>query len=266
MTTLRKLQVDMLQALFGRTDAAVRHVRGDGLPPERRLGVYRHNMFASLTSALAAVYPTVAALVGEGFFRFMAHEYILAQPSRSGNLHEFGAELPAFLQGFEPAASLPYLPDSARLDWAWHAAFHADVAAAPDAPAALMRIGAMSDAARLALKLQWQPAARLVASAYPVLAIWRLHQQPLPPADDDTPLVDVDAGGDCVLVARRGGELLLERLEPAEHALLAALGRGDTLGDAVAAALQVDAGFDVAAAIAHHLALGTLAGLQEPPA
>src|SRR5207237_5824239 len=121
MATLRDLQADMLDALFERSEAAAVHVLARGLAPARRLGIYRNNMFDSLTAALAAVYPTVAALVGDGFFRFAAHEYIVAHPSRSGNLHDFGGELPGFLGRFEPAHSLPYLPDCARLDWAWHA-------------------------------------------------------------------------------------------------------------------------------------------------
>jgi hypothetical protein len=264
MPTLRELQAEVLDALFERSDAASRHVRADTLPPQRRLDIYRHNMFASLTAALHAVYPTVAALVGDGFFRFAAHEYIMACPSRSGNLHEFGAELPAFLDAFEPAGTLPYLSDSARLDWAWHGVFHTDAAPALHVHLALGRIAAMSDEARAALRLQWQPAARLVASTYPVLRIWRMHQQPLPDADGDTTLVDLDAGAERVLVIRRGGEMLLEPLGHAEHALLAALARGDTLGDAAAAALQLDVSFDVAAAVAHHLALATLVGLQQP--
>ena len=35
--------------------------------------------------------------------------------ARGGNLHDFGVEFPDFLSGFEPAAQLVYLPDTARL-------------------------------------------------------------------------------------------------------------------------------------------------------
>jgi hypothetical protein len=260
---LRELQAGMLDALFERSDArAASQVVGNGLTPESRLAIYRHNLFGNLTEALSAVYPTVAALVGDGFFRFAAHEYILAHPSRSGNLHEFGEALPEFLARFEPAGSLPYLPDCARLDWAWHAVFHARSTPAGDAGSALARIAALSDAARLELRLCWQPAARVVASRYPIFRIWQAHQSPLSDVGDAASRIDLDSGGEAVLVVQRAGDVMVERLAPAEHALLDALSRGAALEDAVAAALALGAAFDVAAAMAHHLALGTLTGLD----
>ena len=262
MATLRELQTDLLEALFERSDAAARHVLPSGLAPQRRLDIYRHNLFGGLTEALSAVYPTVAALVGDGFFRFAAHAFIVAHPSRSGNLHEFGSELADFIDGFEPAQTLAYLSDCARLDWAWHAAFHSVSAPGLDASDALARIAAMPDAARLALRLRWQPAARLVASRHPILSIWQAHQAV--DAAGDMPLVDLDAGGEAVLVIQRAGEVVLERLAPAEHGLLAELSRGASLGEAVVAALSIDPAFDVAAAIAHHLAVGTLVALEWP--
>jgi len=263
MATLRDLQADVIDALFERSDTAAAHVLARGLAPERRIGIYRHNMFDSLTVALAAVYPTVAALVGDGFFRFAAHAYVVAHPSRSGNLHDFGGELPGFLERFEPARSLPYLPDCARLDWAWHTVFHTDSARAGDVGATLMRLARMPDEERLAVHLGWQPAARLVASAFPILRIWQMNQAPLPDADG-APVIDLDVGGEDVLVIQRAGEVFLQRLVPAEHALLDALSRGLPLGEAVEAALAVDPAFDVAAAVAHHLSLATLIDLAVP--
>jgi hypothetical protein len=257
MATLRDVQADMLDALFERSDKAAAHVLARGLAPERRIGIYRNNMFDSLTAALAAVYPTVAALVGDGFFRFAAHAYVVAHPSRSGNLHDFGGELPGFLERFEPARSLPYLADCARLDWAWHTAFHTCSARASDVGATLVRLARMPDEERLAVRLGWQPAACLVTSAFPILRIWQMNQSPLPDADS-APSVDLDMGGEDVLVIQRAGEVVLERLAPAEHALLDALSREAPLGEAVGAALAVDPGFDVAAALAHHLSLATL--------
>ena len=256
----------MLDALFERSDAAATHVLGHGLPPGRRLDIYRNNLFGSLTEALSAVYPTVAQLVGDGFFRFMAHQYILAHPSRSGNLHEFGGELASFLDRFEPASSLPYLADSARLDWAWHLVFHTASTPRVDLGSTLARMATMSHDGRAALQLDWQPAARLVTSPFPVLRIWQMHQSPLPEDGGETPLVDIDAGGEAVLVIQRAGEVLLVGLGLGEYALLEALSTGARLGDAVAAALEVEGSFDVAPAIAHHVSLGTLTALNGPPA
>ena len=87
---------------------------------ESRLQIYRNNVFTSLTDALEDIYPVVARLVGNEFFSYAAHEYIVRYPSRSGNLHEFGDRLPGFLGGFPPAKDLGYLADVAHLEWTWH--------------------------------------------------------------------------------------------------------------------------------------------------
>ena len=67
----------------------------------------------------------VEKLVGEGFFRYAASQFIRQYPSKSGDLNEFGYEFPEFLETFEPAAKLNYLPDVARLELAYHEAYYA---------------------------------------------------------------------------------------------------------------------------------------------
>lgn len=260
--SLRELQSDFFDALFERSQRATAHIAASDLAAERRLDIYRNNLFESLTEALAAVYPTIDKLVGRPFFRYAAHAYIGAHPSRSGNLHDFGAHLPEFLARFEAARSLPYLPDCARLDWAWHAVFHTQPAPALDAAPTLAGIAALPEAARPGLRFRMQPALRLVASPYPIMSIWQANH---PEARDAAP-VDLDAGGEQVLVAQHGGAVSLERLSGAEHALLHALSEGSTLGGAIGAALERDAAFDAAASLAHHLAAGTLVEvLHEEP-
>jgi len=254
MPTLRELQVDVLDALIGRSGRAAAHVAASGLLPERRLDIYRNNLFQSLTEALAAVYPTLDKLVGRGFFRTLAHAFIVAHPSRSGNVHEFGAELPEFVARFDAARSLAYLPDCARLDWAWHAVFHTEAAPPLDAAAMLAQIAALPDAARAGVRFALQPACRLVASPYPIFSIWVANRGDA----DGAAQVDLHLGGEQVLVAQQGGEVAVERLANAEHALLDAFAAGGSLGEAFGAALAADPGFDAARSFAHHLARGTV--------
>ncbi|WP_071651562.1 MNIO family bufferin maturase, partial [Duganella phyllosphaerae] len=112
---------------------------------DHRLTLYRGNLAATATKALAAAYPVIAALVGHAFFGALARAYVRAQPSQDGDLNRFGAQLGDFLDDFPPAATLPYLADMARLEWAVHRAHYAADAApvtatAPDyAPAAALQ-------------------------------------------------------------------------------------------------------------------------------
>jgi len=202
------------------------------------LQVYRNNVFTSLTEALAAVYPVVKRLVGEPFFSQLARRYIRRHPSRSGNLHEFGAELPAFVATLSETSALPYLPDVAALEWSYDQVFHA----AHAEPLDVRRLAERGPVE--ALRFRLHPAARLLASRYPVGTIWQAHQQ------EDVATVDAGAGGEWLLVQRRGLERRIERLSPGEFALLSALAQATTLGEACAAAAAAEADVDLAAAMA----------------
>lgn len=124
--SLRDLQERFAEAVFNpRSYGLGLPIRENGLNGRRRLHIYRNNVFASLTEALRACYPVVKRLVGAGFFAYMANRYIRSHPSTSGDLQEFGSELPEFLEDFSATRALVYLSDVARLEWARQYAYHA---------------------------------------------------------------------------------------------------------------------------------------------
>ena len=223
--------------------------QGRGPGAAQRLQIYRNNLFESLGDVLRAVFPVLAQLVGEDFFRQLARRFIVAHPLRSAHLHGFGRELPAWLS--TKVADWPYLADVAALEWAWHEVYHE----ADGAPLQPQHLAPVPAARHLGLRLALVPAARLVASPYPVLRIWQAHQGEADPAatlslDDD--------GGVRLLVLRRSLETEFVLLAEAEHIWLAELASGSTLAEATLAALHHDAGFDLAATLARHLSLGSL--------
>lgn len=254
MPSLHELQSGLMDALFGRQHTVAAYLDGGGLDPLRRIAIYRNNLQHSLGAALAAVYPTVHELVGEDFFHALALRYIRRHPSRSGNLQEFGASLPDFIAGLDAAAGLPYLADVARLDWAWHAVFHSAPAPACDAEAALGALATAPEASRAEAHMRWQPAARLMASEHPVFSIWRWHQLPATERGE----LDLQTGAEQVLICSRAGDVHVMPLDAAEHALLAAFSLGECLAAAAGAALAIDPSFDLAPALARHLANGVL--------
>ena len=194
-----------------------------GEPSSERLAVYRRNVFANHHDALAAVYPVVCRLVGDAFFREASERFAQAHPSRSGDLHRFGAELAPFLEAYPPARELTYLPDVARLEWEVARAFHAADAKRLDVRA----LGALSEDERGRVRFRLQPAARLVASAHPILAIWEANQ----PERDGTP--ERNAGSDRVLVHREGFTVRAHALSPLEWRFLESIARGEPLGKIV---------------------------------
>lgn len=150
---------------------------------QARFAVYRNNVRASLTEALAATFPVCRQLVGEDFFRALAGVYIGEQPPTSPLLTDYGRTLPAFIERFPPAAPVPYLADMARLELAWLEAQHA-ADPSPLDRAALAAL--LTDEQRLPGQcLRLQPSVRLLRSGYGVVSLWRAHQGQLPIASVD---------------------------------------------------------------------------------
>jgi hypothetical protein len=234
MPGLRELQASFGAALLGEDEgAAASAVRADGVGATARLAVYRHHVFTSLTAVLESTYPVVTRLVDPRFFRYAAHQFIREHPPAGPCLFEYGATLPEFLARFGPSRHLTYLPDVARLEWAMNAALHA-----PDAPP--VEPSALLIRAEAGL----HPSVTLLASAWPVDAIWRANQ---PDADEAT--VSLDAGEVHLQIWRAGDQAVFRRLSAAAFAFRAALARTRRLADAATAALDADPTADLAALV-----------------
>lgn len=222
---------------------------------ERHLQIYRNNVYASLTGALEAVYPVIARLVGEDCFRGCGYHYLRHAPPTSGNLHDFGEHFPEFLSSFEPVRELAYLPDVARLEWAWHRAFHAADAAALS-PYALTQVAPEKYGS---LRFALHPSAQLLASDYPVLRIWQSNQ---PNADIAEAVVDLNEGGVRLLIARRDITVEIEPLGRGEYALLSAFAQALPFAGAADAAMASEPKFDLAASLQRRVQDQTIVGFN----
>jgi len=97
----------------------------------------------------------------------------------------------------------------------------------------------------------------VLRSPYPVDALWRANQP-----DRDGSGVDLGAGECRLLVHRIDDDVRLQRLTAGEHSMTAALASGRTLGDAFAAAVTEEPGFDATALLAAHLGRGLFIGVS----
>src|SRR5689334_4466449 len=206
-----------------------------------RFNIHRNNIAASLTAVLAARYPVIRRLVGPSFFAATARAFIAVDPPRSPVLIEYGASFAGFLSRFEPASGHAYLADIARLEWARHRAYHAVDAA----PADLGLIGRLDSGDLPGLRFTLHPSAAVIASAFPVLSIWRTNY-----FDVEVKEVALEQGGQTVLVLRPRLEVLTTALPRGSDALIAALGERRSLGEAADAAMAKEPAFDLTAALA----------------
>ena len=234
MPTLLELQRSMSTSILSREcDEAANFIVGEGLAPGERLNIYRNTFLASLTSALRISFPAVHKLVGAEFFDGMARCFIEAEPPLSADLYLYGAGFADFLARFSPAASLAYLADVARLEWAVNCALHA-ANLPPLAPECFAAV-AQADPTRLVLASQ--PSLTLLRSEYPSDAIWRAVL-----AEDDDALSTIDLWeGPCSLLVERDAEgVAVSRIKESEWRFLSSLCAGETFATAADRAENVD--------------------------
>jgi len=162
-------QTEFRAALLDPTRAAPAGVRNPGgAQATKRFDVYRNNVAAGLTDALETAFPVVDKLVGNEFFRAMAGLYLRAHPPHNPLLMYYGADMPAFLTAFEPAQTVPYLPDVARVELALRHSYHA-ADATPIAPDSL---AALAPDTLPHVTFGFAPSVFVIPSAYPLHSIW----------------------------------------------------------------------------------------------
>jgi hypothetical protein len=251
MLSLLELQTAMRSRLLDDASPAAAALFAAALTSADRLSIYRNTSRTALTNALRLNYPTVQRLVGEDFFAAAADIFITHEPPRTAWLDFYGAKFPEFLERFEPAASLPYLPDVARLERAVGRALHAlDVA--PLAPAELASV-AEGDQARVCFEPH--SAVSLVSSKYPVDTIWRAVL-----ARDDAALaaIDLSSGKVWLLVERNANAIEVMRLDEPRWQFAEALFAGRPL----LVALESIASAQAPRWLAEHLAAGHFGGFS----
>ena len=210
----------------------------NGSDPTQRFDVYRNNVLVSLSSALATAFPVCCQLLGDEFFLAMAREYVRLSPPVSPVIAEYGDGFADFIEAFPPAATLPYLPDVARLERLRVLSYHAADASLLDSGSLQ---GLLADPESLGqLQIQLHPACHVMRSRHAIVSLWAAHQ-----TGSETErrsalsCIDLDSAEDA-LVTRPAHDVSVSRLPWGAAEFLLALAAGQGLGQAARAAAQVD--------------------------
>lgn len=222
-------------ALAGEIAAAAELVRTDEIAAEDRIAVYANNIVGSLTEVLENTFPAMQRHVGEENFAVIAGAFVRSQPPARPRLDLYGGGFAEFVDGFAPAReNLPWLPDLARLEWAYHDSYFAADAPRFD-PGTL---GEIAPEEMLALTFTPHPATRAIASAYPIHAIWAAET-----------LADVTETGYQALVTRPELDVAAWDVDAGGYLLFTALAAGQSLGDAALVAQTEEEDFDLQGAL-----------------
>ena len=261
---LAELQASFAAALRADDSAAppavlLAAIRDDGIAVAERLAIYRRNVRGNFLKVLALEFPAIERLGGADWFRQTGLEFLAAHPSQSGDLHHLGAPFAGFLAARLGDTPYAYFADVAALEWAWQECLVAPEPTTTLDVAALAGVGA-ERAARL--RFAPHPALRLVESRWPVFTIWLAQRAAADSAATATSTIDLDLGGEAVLLRRSGAGAEARRIDAASGAWLRALVAGEPLGAALDAATARDPAFDVARALATAVAQDLLCGFE----
>jgi hypothetical protein len=220
--------------------AALPLLSGDAARNEELLAVYRGNAVANAGKALSLNYPVIERIVGAEFFGGLCRAFWEMSPSQSGDLNEYGGDFAEFLASFPHVASMPYLPDVARVEWlvscCTRAADHSAVSIAALAEIAPESVGD--------LRFGLQPALVLLSSRWPVASIWQQHQSHY------VGEINIDMNNaECIVVHRVGLRVDVASVSAGEGALWRAALDGKPLGEMLEAAFMADEPFDAQAAL-----------------
>jgi hypothetical protein len=206
-----------------------------------RFAIYAHAYFQRLIECLESDFPIFRQLVGDEAFAGFAVEYLQRHPSRSYTLGRLADHFDRFLEESKPAAGdgqnthwADFLVDLAKLEQTLNAVF--------DGPGIEGKPIVTSDDLHSINQTEWPrarlqlvPCLRLLQLRFPVNRYYTAAKR----GDED---LHPCLTGETSWLAITRRDFIVRRLElsHAQFVLLTALQRGETVGDALSAAADID--------------------------
>jgi hypothetical protein len=222
------------QVLHPRAEARAerRLLPSRSLDASERLAIYQRGYLLRLQECMQADFPSVKQIAGDERFAGLVRGYLERHPSRHWSLNPLGHDFARFLEREAPRGPrIGLLAELAGLEWAMQEVF--DAPASETLAADALERAAPGDWGRL--RLVPVEALRLLAFEHRCNAIATAARrgEPLPP---------LGRKRTCVVVYRKDWTVWRLDLDPLQFALLSALCRGRTLGQALAAATRAHRG------------------------
>lgn len=219
---------------------------------ENRMKVYRNNIIRSLTDAVAGALPMTQKLTGEKFLDQAARAYVVENLPAEGNLNLYGATFANFMENYEAARALPWLPDFIRLEWAWEEACYAP----DDMALPLQALSSLPQEDLPRLVFSFRTSFSLIDSAFPLDEIVDFCR-----SEDQNEMKALSPRGVKMMIFRPHLQTQMRKLSEGEHVFLASLKEGSTLAEAALCAAN-DSSFDLTEILQKHLTLETFSSFE----
>ena len=221
------------------TQFVTRHAVGT---TPRGLSAYQANGHALAERALAGAYPVVQQMLGEESFAALARALWHATPPQRGDVACWGEALDRFVLADSQLRDVPYLSAVASCEWALHRA-----ASAADATPDWSGLPLLTQRDPEDLHMRLCPALAVLPCQWPVVTLLHAHGVAAVAAADLPTLADAAAAvqarrAQTAVVWREGWRPCVREALAHEAAFLDAVQRGETLGQALTAAPDLDFG------------------------
>jgi hypothetical protein len=251
MRSLSQFQSALGEALQGDTAAMAPWL--DEAPANTPgLAVYRNTVTRGSLDVLTATFDTVVRMVGEDWFHAAAAAYVCDHRPSTPSLLQYGADFADWMSTFPPAQDTPYLSAIAHLDRLWWDAYFAAEAETLD-PDVLTQLDAV---ALETTAMVLHPSVRLATFDHNLASLWLAHRDDARPAE-----FEITATPEYILIARHALEVAPRLISHAQHSLLVACQRGDSVMTAAGQVLAIDPTASLPEIIGALLAAGVFSSL-----
>lgn len=180
MSELQALQHEFWSSVKQRKSepGCLERVRDGGkISRDQRVDIYRTTMREAHVRALANTYAGCEKILGVRYFKQLATEFYYQHPATHPDLNRYGEAFPDFLQDFiehhAELAEYPYLPDLARLEWAYEQAYYAG----DDLLFDFEGLAGLEEDAYRGLRFVLGASVSMLRSDYPVLELWSAQRE-----------------------------------------------------------------------------------------
>jgi len=199
------------------------------IPAQLAIDIYRNNTRGSKVNALKAIYPVCKRILGDEAFHSIANYYIDIDVTGTSDLNKYGEEFNQHLTVIFEAGRLPadynYLPDLARLEYRFHAAYYAD-----DDPSFDFEL--LNNSVQKEEKIYFRVSDSLALLKYqtPIYEIWMNNRKVLNLGESSVPAI---TDFQYLLVYRENNTPVIHTITKNEYQLLDAFISGYSLQDVI---------------------------------